>query len=112
MLAKRYGQVASITVSYTDGVAALTGIPATVGRTPFDVLEGSVMVAYESRDYIIKAAYLTFNGLQLIPRNGARITEADGRVYEVSAPQGFNVYESIGPDGTVFKIHTVGRKTA
>ena len=105
-----FQQNAAVIVSYTRGGSTLVGINATVGRTPFEVVEGSVMITRESRDYIIARTDLAIDGDMFAPASGDRITEADGRVYEVAAPRGFNVYESIGPDGTVLKIHTVGPK--
>lgn len=104
----RMQQSASVLVTYCDGATTIPNIMATVGRTPFMVESGGVMIAHESRDYLIAKAVLVIGGNQLIPRNGCRIREPDGRVYEVSVPKPYNVYESIGPAGTVFKIHTVG----
>ena len=99
---------ASILVAYTQGATTLTDVLATVGRTPFEVMDGEVMIAYESRDYIIRAADLAVGGTRIIPASGDTITEADGKVYEVSVPKPLNVYESFGPTGTVLKIHTKG----
>jgi hypothetical protein len=97
---------ASILIQYQDGAFVIPGIEATVGRTPFNVMNGEVMTAYESRDYLIEKADLTYGGVQLIPKSGALITETNGDVYEVSIPRGLNIYESIGPNGSVLKIHT------
>ncbi len=101
-LKSRFDSHASMVVSYSRGSTVLADIPATTGRTPFNVEEAGVLVAYESRDYMISAADLE----GLIPASGDLITEANGNVYVVAVPKPFNVYESIGPDGTVFKIHT------
>jgi hypothetical protein len=108
-LMSRFKLCAAVIVEYADGGISIKGIPATVGRRLFDVVDGPVMIAHESRTYFIEKVYLvTADGEQLIPRSGVRITEADGRVYEVSVPKPFNVYESMGPGGSVFKIHTIG----
>lgn len=107
----RFKDYAGVTITYVNGNQQIAGIVATVGRTPFEVLDGPVMVAHESRDYLIdKADLVTDEGEQWIPVGGHRIVEADGRVYEVAMPKPFNVYESIGPTGTVLKIHTIGPK--
>ena len=108
-LMSRFNLCASVMISYNRGGIVIDWIMATVGRTPFDVVDGPVMIAHESRDYIIaKADLVTADGEQLTPASGDRITEADGRVYEVSVPKPFNVYESMGPGGSVFKLHTIG----
>jgi len=106
----KFQKSAAVIVSYSRGAMIITGILATVGRTPFDVVQGDVMIAHESRDYMIARADLVSGGTPMIPMNGDRITEADGRIYEVSIPKPYNVYESMGPDSTVFKIHTIGPK--
>ena len=108
-LMSRFQGSAAVTITYAHGNIAIARIPATVGRTLFEVMDGPVMIAHESRDYIMqKSDLVTADGEQLIPASGDRITEADGRIYSVSVPKPFNVYESMGPGGTVFKIHTVG----
>lgn len=99
---------ASVTITYSRGANSITNITATVGRTPYDVVQGEVMIAHESRDYMIDKCAIA----PWIPANGDRITEEDGRVYEVSMPKPFNVYESIGPEGLVLKIHTIGKSGA
>ena len=102
---------ASVTVSYQQGGITISNVLATVGRTPFDVVDGEVMLAHESRDYIIKKSDLFVGGVQITPASGDRITEEDGRIYEVSIPKPFFVLENIGPAGSVFKIHTMGPVT-
>ena len=91
----QFQQAASVPVTYTQGTTIITGIKATVGRTPFEVLDGQVAITFESRDYLIAKSDL----MGLIPQNGDAITEANGRRYEVLMPKPLNVYESIGPDG-------------
>jgi hypothetical protein len=104
-LMSKFVQAAAVVITYTHGATVITGLSATVGRTPFEISDGAVMIAYESRDYLIAKADLVYAGAQLTPASGDRITDG-GRVYEVSIPKPLNVFESIGPDGTVFKIHT------
>ena len=104
LLQSKFAVNAGVVVSYSRGAVVLTGITATVGRTPFEVSDGQVMLGYESRDYMILKADID----PWIPHNGDLVTEANGRVYEVAMPKPMNVYESMGPDGTVFKIHTKG----
>lgn len=105
-LMARFGQAASVTISYTRGDMTIVGLAATVGRTPFEVMDGDVLTAYESRDYLIAKDDLASGGLQLVPESGDLIADADGRVYVVSVPKPMHVYESIGPFSSVYKIHT------
>ena len=99
---------ASVLVTYKQGDYVITGVPATIGRTPYEVQEGEVWIAHESRDYIIKKTDLIADGTQLTPASGDLITEADGLIYEATVPRPNYVYESIGPSGSVYKIHTLG----
>jgi hypothetical protein len=100
---------ASDLITYTQGQTTISDLKATIGRTPFEVMDGEVMIAYESRDYIVSAADMVDgNGDPVIPASGDTITDADGTVREVSVPKPLNVYESIGPTGAVLKIHTKG----
>jgi hypothetical protein len=105
----RFKGYAAITITYSRGGLPLATVSATVGRTPFDILDGGVIIAYESRDYLIdKADLVDSGGAQVTPATGDLITETNGRVYVVSMPGKMNVYENIGPGGTVFKVHTKG----
>ncbi len=104
-LADRFMDFASETVSYTRGALSVA-VQATRGRTPFERLDGGVVVAFESADFIIKWSLLTFDGSAVvIPRAGDRITDANGKVFEVNVPDNSAVYESIGGN-LVVKIHT------
>ena len=91
-----------VTVSYTRGPTTLTGISASKGRTPFEVMDGGIMVASESADYLILATDLGALGK---PESGDVITD-NGRSYMVTMPAPLYVYETIGPYGAVLKIHT------
>ncbi len=93
---------ASIVVSYARGASTIHGISATKGRTPYTIDDGAVILTHESSDYLIDKADLA----GWTPASGDVITEPDGRQYEVAMPKPLNVYESIGPDGSLFKIHT------
>jgi hypothetical protein len=109
-LAARFGQQASILITYSDGVNTIAGIPATPERTPYEAMEGNVIVLHESRDYIFPASYLAQAKPSPIvePARGHTITEPDGTKYDVMRIKGENAYERIGPNRTVLKIHTKG----
>ena len=106
-LAGTFASIAAVTVTYARGNYTVT-LTATVGRTPYQIEDGGVLTAYESRDYIVKAEDLVLNGAVTLPQSADTVTEADGGIFEVSVPKGLNVFESIGPDSTVLKIHTKG----
>ncbi len=82
-------QYASRVVTYTRGAASVD-LPATVGKTTFEVDDGyGVLVRHEFRDYLILAEQLVLNDENVLPERGDRIRETiNGRtfVYEVTAP--------------------------
>jgi hypothetical protein len=107
-LAANFKLVAYNTVTYTPASTgvAITGISATVGRTPYEISDGISTIAYESRDFFIAQADLVDgSGNELTPTNGDRITDV-AHVYEVSIPKPLNLFERIGPSGSMLKIHT------
>jgi hypothetical protein len=107
-LAGVFADNAGMTITYAQGNVSVT-LTATVGRTPFQVLDGEVMIAYESRDFIVQAAdFVNSQGTPIVPASGDTVTDVSGKVYVVAAPKPLNVYESIGQDGTVLSIHTKG----
>ena len=91
---------ASVTVTYAQGSTSLPNISATPGRTPYEILDGGVVVPYESHDFIIATADMQ----GLTPKSGDIITDAAGGRYVVSMPGKMNVYESF--QGIAYKIHT------
>ena len=99
---------AAITITYMQGDKTVAGIQATVGTQTYEVLDGDVMISYESREYILRTADLVSGGQAVVPRGGDRITEDNGKVYEVSVPKPLHVFQSIGPTGAVLKIRTKG----
>jgi len=107
-LAGAFAAHASVVISYTRGEDTTADLNATIGRTPFEVVEGEVMSVFESRDFILSAASLIVGGSVVLPQAGDVITEAGGTQYMVSAPKPFNCYERFGPAGSVLKIHTKG----
>ena len=106
VLMETFQQHTSVVIAYSAGAQVLPSIRATPGRTYFEVEQGGVMVAVETRSYVLAAADLG----GLVPASGHRITEEDGTVYEVACPRGFNVFERMGPNRTMLKIHTIGPK--
>ena len=107
-LSGQLGVGAGTAIVYSRVIAGQTvsvSLTATVGRTPFEVQDGNAWIAYESRDFIVEAAKLILNGAVTLPQAGDKITDSTGD-YGVTVPKPLYLYESIGPDGTVLKIHT------
>ena len=96
----RFKTCASVLITYAQASTTLTGIAATPGRTPYEIIDGGVVVPYESHDFTIAVADMG----GLTPKSGDTITDANGRKYIVSMPGKMNVYESFA--GIAFKIHT------
>ena len=103
-LSGRLASFAGTAITYARGGSSVA-LTATVGRTPFEVQEGMVWLEYDSRDFMIATASLILNGSVTLPASGDTITDPTG-TYMVSVPSPLSLYESIGPDGTVLKIHT------
>ena len=91
---------ASVVVTYAQGSTSLPGIAATPSRNEYPVMDGGVLITYESHDFIIAVADMG----GLTPRSSDTITDATGRKFIVSMPGKMNVYESF--QGIAYKIHT------
>jgi hypothetical protein len=80
---------ASRAVTYARGAQSVA-LPATVGKTTFEVDDGyGVLVRHESRDFLMLAADLMLDGAPTSPQHGDRIRETQAGqtfVYEVTAP--------------------------
>jgi len=85
-------------------------VPATVGRTMFEVDDGSgVLVRIESRDYLMLAEHLVLAGQVTLPLRGDRIRETEGSqtfVYEVMAPGKEPPWRYSDPYRKTLRIHT------
>ena len=85
-------------------------VKATVGRTIFRVDKGyGVMERIEARDYLILAADLLLNGVQVLPKAGDRIQETeDGKTftYEILAPGNEPCWRFSDLYRVTFRIHT------
>lgn len=91
-------------VTYQRG-AETVELAATVGQTVFRIDKGyGVQEHYESRDYLVLAADLTF-----LPKAGDRIRETDGGkvfIYEVMAPGNEPAWRYSDPYRKALRIHT------
>lgn len=98
---------ASQDVRYARGADVLASVPATIGRTLFDLTDADgVVTRAESRDFIITAADLILPTAGSIePKVGDKITEG-GFVYEV-LPFGNEPHWRWGDPARVsLRIHT------
>lgn len=71
-------------VIYLRGIDSVE-VPATVGRTVFELDSGFGLERVETRDYLIPADSLILAGTTVLPERGDRIQEGDF-VYEVMSP--------------------------
>ena len=102
-------QYAACTVRYQRG-EQFVDLPATVGKTLFEVEEGhGVLIRHESRDFLILAADLVLGGIKTLPQKGDRIRETQGDtiyIYEVTAPGKEPCWRYSDPYRKTFRIHT------
>lgn len=100
---------ASRVVSYVRGGRTLD-LPATVGKTVFEVDDGyGVLVRHESRDFLVLAADLVLDGAVILPQRGDRVHEVQGSttfIYEVTAPGKEPAWRYSDPYRTSLRIHT------
>lgn len=96
-------------VLYCRGLASVE-VLATVGRTEFEVDDGSgLLTRIESRDYLVTAADLVLAGELVTPQRGDKIRETLAgaiEVYEVMAPAGSPEARYSDPYQTAWRIHT------
>jgi hypothetical protein len=91
-------------------------LSATIGRTEFASNSADPTIeTWESRDYIVRTADLTFGGAVMLPVRGDQIEETDGgvkHVYEVMAPAGQTPWRYADDFRRELRIHTKHVKTA
>jgi hypothetical protein len=108
-LQERRTQYASRVVTYARGAASVD-LPATVGKTTFEVDDGfGVLVRSESRDFLVLATDLVLGGQPALPQRGDRIAETqDGTtyVYEVIAPGNAPCWRYSDSYRQALRIHT------
>jgi hypothetical protein len=92
------------------GQAAEVEVAATIGKTVFEIDDGSgAVVQWESRDFLITAVDLVLAGEVVAPQAGDRIRETqDGRayVYEVMAPGKEPCWRYSDPYRKTLRVHT------
>jgi len=93
------------------GQAAEVEVAAAIGRTVFEIDDGSgAVVQWESRDFLIAAADLVIGDRPVtLPQPGDRISETqDGKVYvyEAMAPGKEPCWRYSGPYRRTLRVHT------
>ena len=100
---------ASAGVVFVRGLDQVT-VLATVGRTEFEIDDGSGIVQrIQSRDYLIQAADIVIGGSETLPVPGDRIHETQGDttfVYEVLAPGNEPCWRYSDPHRKLLRVHT------
>jgi hypothetical protein len=85
-------------------------VAATVGRTVFEIDDGSGAVErFESRDFLIAASALVLDGTATLPRPGDKVKEPAGGklvVYEVMAPGKEPCWRWSDPFRRTVRVHT------
>jgi hypothetical protein len=96
-------------VVYVRGVESVE-VQATVGRTEFDVDDGTgATIHTQSRDYLITAIDLMLGGDVTLPKRGDVIREAQGTsvfVHEVVAPGDEPAWRYSDPYRHTLRVHT------
>ena len=98
-------------VTYRRGDRAVYDVPATIGRTEYQQDDGAgVITRAESRDFLILACDLVFDGMPALPEPGDRIEETQGGtlfVYEVLPVGGMQPhYRYSDPYRQTLRVHT------
>lgn len=96
-------------VQYRRGDARLD-LLATVGRTVFEVETGTgALERIESRDFLLAAVDLVFDGQVSVPQPGDQIAETHGSatlIYEVMAPGREPAWRYSDPYRVTLRVHT------
>ena len=99
----------SETVTYSRGEDDVE-VSAGRGSTEYTVDNGleAFVEPYESHDFLVVAADLVLDDEPIEPERGDIITDGDENEYEVTAPNGVDVY-SADSFGRIYRIHTKAR---
>lgn len=85
-------------------------VPATIGKTVFEIDDGSGAVErFESRDFLIAATALALGGAATLPQPGDKVKETAGGkvlVYEVMAPGKEPCWRWSDPFRRTLRVHT------
>ena len=106
LLARAGPSAAGGTIVYSRGADSVS-LAATYGRSEFTSERDGVMtVEANDRDFTFEIDDLILGGVETLPQRGDRITDAEGRLFEVLALAGAQVYRSCDAEGTMVRVHT------
>ena len=106
MLSRMAPAAAGGTIVYSRGSDSVS-IEATYGRSEFtSERDGVVTVEANDRDFAFQLDDLVLGGVAATPVRGDRITDAEGRLFEVLALAGAQIYRACDAEGTMVRVHT------
>jgi hypothetical protein len=93
-------------ITYKRGVITVQ-VFGTRGVTKFEVADESGLSVYgQISDWLILTADLVVGNIQLEPKLGDRITDADGKIFEVVFLSGDGCWRYSDPHQITMRIHT------
>jgi hypothetical protein len=106
-LAAQQKSSAAQTVTYARNRSSVA-VSATIGRASarVELPAGVARVPTDDRDYLILVADLVLDGVAVEPRDGDRITDSAGRVWQVSPIDGEPAARWSDAFGVRWRIHT------
>lgn len=108
-LSGQIDQHLSSSVVYKRGSLAVP-VNASKGRTTFEIQDSNgILIAVESRDFLITADNLVLDGIRSIPEVGDRIVETRDGVFEAYEVSNFGLeqpYRYCDPHRIKLRIHT------
>lgn len=106
MLSRMAPATAGGTIVYSRGANSVS-LSATYGRSEFtSERDGVVTVDINDRDFMFEVDDLILGGVDSLPVRGDRIADAEGRLFEVLALAGAQVYRACDAEGTRIRVHT------
>ena len=102
-------------VTYARGSESFV-LPATIGRTVFEVEDSHGVLRWESRDFIVSSCDLVLGAIPVVPEKGDLIeeTDCDGKVlvYEVTAPGREQEWKYCDSSRLLIRVHTKLRESS
>jgi len=97
----------SQSVTYTRGSQAVgSSLTATYGTTVFEQDSQVGIVRWEAKDFIFTTADLTLNAAVIEPKNGDRITDHNGNVFQVLGMDDTPCFKYCDPFRKQIRVHT------
>lgn len=97
---------ASQTVTYRRGGQVVTGGVAATEAPVRAESDPDVNIDINHRDFIIKAALLVINGVQITPKKNDQIVKTNGDIFDVLPLGNEPEYRDFDKDKNAYRIHT------